>query len=320
MAGAPARLAYAERLYVAFVLRQLEDLSLRIWDGGDEGPESALATVQRLLDALNGHAGSIVLVRDARWLLHTAQGSLTGRLDPYFTIADRIAGSFTTATRLEIHMAGAKLAGGHLRSQLRHRMADLDRAAEDPLVLAMTRNSNAMDLALLVRDLGPLLEAYKDACACGVTDARRDLADAIVQGLSADPELLVMRLDLLEPYTMIEDLFIRVDADGHAACTGAGARHLAALASVRLAHRRTRRGAERRRPRVRSGARHVFAFGADLRLLRGLDVEYRGRVASWRRRYGAEPGWDVCSHRSGPGATIEQPGSRRVGRVGTADV
>src|SRR4029078_9217991 len=40
------------------------------------------------------------------------------------------------------------------------------------------------------------------------TQARHSLADAILQGLSADPELLLTRLDLLGPSTMIEDLFI----------------------------------------------------------------------------------------------------------------
>ena len=229
--GARARLAYADRLYAVFILHQLEDLSLRIWDADGADADAALGTLQRLMDGVNAPAGSLVLLRDARWLLHTAQGPLTSRLDPYFAIADRIDASFTGATLVGIHAAGAKLAGGHLRSQRRHRMADLQRDAADPLVLAMTRNSNAMDLALLVRDLVPLLEAYKDACGAGPREERQDLADAIVQGCSADPELLLTRLDLLEPYTVIEDVFIRVEADRHLSHTPAGERHLATLAS-----------------------------------------------------------------------------------------
>jgi hypothetical protein len=229
--GASARRVYADRLYAAFMLHQLEDLSLRIWDAEGDGPDAALRTIQRLLDALNGPGASIVLLRDARWLLQTAQGPLTKRLEPYFTLAGKIARSFTDADRLEIHKAGARLAGGHLRSQLRHRMAELGRAAEDPLVLAMTRNSNAMDLALLIRDLLPLLQAYKDASADGPIETRLDLADAIVQGCSADPELLLTRLDLLEPYTMIEDVFVRVEGNGRAAWTDAGEVHRGALAS-----------------------------------------------------------------------------------------
>ena len=83
---------------------------------------------------------------------------MTRRLEPYFKIAERISASFTGARRLEIHKAGALLTGGHLRAQLRHRALEADRPADDPQVLAVTRNSNSMDAALLVRDLVPLLE------------------------------------------------------------------------------------------------------------------------------------------------------------------
>ena len=77
-------------------------------------------------------AGADALVRDARWLIQTAQGPLTRRLEPYFRIAERISASFTTARRLEIHKAGAMLTSGHLRSQLRHRAAETDRPVDDP--------------------------------------------------------------------------------------------------------------------------------------------------------------------------------------------
>src|SRR5204863_7473738 len=164
--------------------------------------------IQALLDALNAAPAADALVRDARWLIQTAQGPLTRRLDPYFRIAERISSSFTTSGRLEIHKAGAVLTGGHLRSQLRLRAAEADRPADDPGVLATTRNSNSMDAALLVRDLVPLLGAY------GTGNDRLDLADAILQ-VSADPELFLTRLDLLTPSTMIEDLFIQGGVDGH---------------------------------------------------------------------------------------------------------
>jgi len=65
-----------------------------------------------------------------------------------------------------------------------------------------------MDVALLVRDLVPLLEAYNAACARQDIQSSQALADAIVQGVSADPELLLTRLDLLGPSTMIEEFFI----------------------------------------------------------------------------------------------------------------
>ena len=110
--------------------------------------------------------------------------------------------------RLEIHKAGAVLAGGHLRSQLRHLSGRTGWAFDDPQLLALTRSSNSMDMALLVRDLVPLLDAYSEACVRQDSHARLALTDAILQGLSADPELLLTRLDLLGPSTMIEDLFL----------------------------------------------------------------------------------------------------------------
>jgi hypothetical protein len=135
----------------------------------------------------------------------------------------------TTDDRIELHKAGARLAGGHLRSQLRYRAQELGCATDDPQVLAVTRNSNSMDMALLVRDLGPLLEAYKTACGQADLDERLDLADAILQGLSADPELLLVRLDILAPSTMIEDVFLERGPDGSLAYHEFGRDHVDAL-------------------------------------------------------------------------------------------
>jgi len=220
--GRNGRLGYARVLYGVFMLRQLEALSLRVWDDGNERAGERLTGVQGLLDRLNSAAAPPLLIRDARWLMQTAQGPLTRHLAPYFRIADRIAASFSDRCRLEIHEAGAKLAGGHLRSQLRYRSAERGLAPDDPAVLALTRNSNSMDGALLLRDLTSLLEAYEAACQAGDRDGpalserratreskgRADLADAILQGLSADPELFVTRLDLLGPCTAIDYLFV----------------------------------------------------------------------------------------------------------------
>jgi len=202
--GKNGRLAYAQSLYGASVLRQLEYLSLRIWDEGHQTAAERLQQVQRLLDQLNGSV-TAPRVRDARWLIQTAQGPLTRHLKPYFVIADQVAQTFAGADGLEIRKAGAVLAGGHMRSQLRHRSWQTGWAVDDPQLLAMTHLSNSMDLALVVGDLIPLLEAYGLACA-QQGDVRLELADAILQGLSSDPELLLTRLDLLAPATMIEDL------------------------------------------------------------------------------------------------------------------
>ncbi len=215
--GTNGRLAFAQILYAVVMLRQLEHLSVRIWDENQDekgvgciapDPFSAerLQQIQRLLDVLN--AGEIRLVRDARWLIQTAQGALTRHVKPYFIKAANISGSFTDTDRIEIHKAGAVLAGGHLRSQLRHLSQRTAWPFDDPQLLALTRSSNSMDMALLVRDLVPLLDAYSAACVRQDGDARLALADAILQGLSADPELLLTRLDLLGPSTMLEELFI----------------------------------------------------------------------------------------------------------------
>jgi hypothetical protein len=221
--GRNVRLRYAAMLYSVFVLRHLERLCLRIWDEGHDEATDRLHEIQVLLDRLNDDTSADALVRDARWLMQTAQGPLTRRLDPYFRIAESISTSFPAATRLEIHKAGAMLTGTHLRSQLCHRASEIDRPADEPGVLAITRNSNSMDAALLVRDLVPLLEAYEAAGS-----GRLDLAGAIFQAVSADPELFLTRLDLLAPCTTIEHLFIRCGEDGRYRHTplGDAQRHL----------------------------------------------------------------------------------------------
>jgi hypothetical protein len=207
--GRNVRLPFAGRVLYVFILRQLQHLSLRIWDEGDAAAAARLQEIQALLDALYGATIGDALVRDARWLIQTAQGPLTRRLDPYFRIAERISASFSNPGGLDIHKAGAVLTSGHLRSQLRHRASETNRPIDDPEVLATTRNSNSMDAALLVRDLVPLLEEYGTA-----EQARPALADAIFQGVSADPELFLTRLDLLGPCTMIEDIFVVAGEDG----------------------------------------------------------------------------------------------------------
>ena len=214
--GRNGRLVYAQSLYAVFMLQQLEQLSLRLWDEGPDRPSSIvqrppsgndraaerLQHVQRLLDLLNAGGRSQLdfrLVRDARWLIQTAQGPLTRHLRPYFITASRVSGSFTDADRIEIHKAGAVLAGGHLRSQLRHLSWDTGWPFDDRRLLALTRISNSMDMALLVRDLVPLLDAYSAACVRQDSKERLSLADAILQGVSADPELLLTRLDSARP-------------------------------------------------------------------------------------------------------------------------
>ena len=58
---------------------------------------------------------------------------------------------------------------------------------------------------------------------------RLELADAICQGISPDPELFLNRVELLGAYSMIEHLFITTDRDGHAVYTPMGRRHVQLL-------------------------------------------------------------------------------------------
>jgi len=227
--GTNARLAFAQSLFACIILRLLQTMALRIWDGSGADAAARLATIQQLLDRLNSAATDGVLVRDARWLVQTGQGAITKHLAPYFDVAVRIADSLPGIDGEVVHAAGALLAGGHLRSQLRHRAAESGLHPQHPDVLATTRNSNSLDVALLVWDLVPLLESYVAAVSAADTASRAGLASVIVQAWSADPELLLARFDLLTPCTMIETLFVERDASGRHRYSETGDRHLRLL-------------------------------------------------------------------------------------------
>src|SRR5262249_52336713 len=144
-----------------------------------------------------------VLVRDARWLIPVAQSPTTDELAPYFEVAEKIAETLSEEDRIETHKAGVRMAGGHLRSQLRHVSVQKGVSLNENSLVLSTRTSNALDLALLVQGLAPLLDAYEHARHSGDGQKRFELADAICQGISPDPELFLNRLDLLGPYSMI---------------------------------------------------------------------------------------------------------------------
>lgn len=238
--GRNGRLAWAQVIYSVFVIRQLENLSLRVWDDGNAQAGDRLQQLQTLLDRLNvsdTRRSRAVFVRDIRWLVQSAQGALTKHLEPYFRIAERISLSFTDSVRLGIHAAGAELAGGHLRSQIRYRASETNRSIDDPENLAVARNSNSMDTALLVRDLVALLKRYDRVCAKeGETpngEMRLELADAILQGISSDIELFLTRLDVLAPATMIEHLFVERGEGGRVQCSSLGRAHIDYLGQYR---------------------------------------------------------------------------------------
>jgi hypothetical protein len=226
--GRNGRVHYAHTLFNLYVIRCLELLSMRLWDSGSSSAGDRLSQIQGVLDELwtNSTADQPVLVRDARWLIQMAQSPATDELGAYFAVAEKIADTLSEGDRIEIHKAGVRMAAGHLRSQIRY--ASMKKAVpldEKSLVLS-TRNSNALDFALLIQDLVPLLEAYERACHSDDGQKRLELADAICQGISPDPELFLNRVELLGAYSMIEHLFVTTDRDGHVVYSPMGQRHV----------------------------------------------------------------------------------------------
>jgi hypothetical protein len=233
--GHSGRVRYAHTLFNLYVIRCLALLSMRLWDAGSSSApdrvEDRLSQVQGLLDQLwrITPANQPLLVRDARWLIPVAQSPTTYELAGYFEVAEQIAEIPSEEDRYEIHKAGVRMAGGHLRSQLRHVCMQKGVSLDDNSLVLRTRKSNALDIALLIQSLVPLLEVYEHTWHSGDTQKRLELADVICQGVSPDPELFLNRLDLLGPYSMIEHLFITTDGDGHVAYTPTGRRHVRLL-------------------------------------------------------------------------------------------
>ena len=229
--GRNGRLRYAHALFNLYVMRCLTLLSMRIWDAGSTDASARLSQIQGMLDQLwkTTAADQPVLMRDARWLTQLAQSPATDELRVYFDVVARIDDTLSDEDRLAIHRAGARMAGGHLRSQLWHYTVKNAVAIDDRNLVLNTRTTNALDFALLVQDLVPLLEAYESAVRDDEPRRRADLAAAICQAISPDPELFVHRVELLGAYSMIEDVFITTDADGHAVYTSQGHRHVQRL-------------------------------------------------------------------------------------------
>src|SRR5215813_1540614 len=270
--GRNGRVRYAHMLFNLYVIRCLELLSMRMWDAGTSSAGSRLAQVQDVLDELwrIKAADQPVLVRDARWLMQTAQSLATDDLGAYFGVAEQMAGSFSEEDQIEIHKAGVRMAAGHLHSQIRYRsVKEAVPLAEKSLILS-TRDSNALDFALLIQELVPLLEAYEDACHRDDSRKRLELADAICQGISPDPELFLNRVELLSAYSMIEPLFITTDREGHAVYTPVGRRHLQLLQEYEARIGRTSKRLYDDCPRFRpvAGAYSpygvLYGFSADL--------------------------------------------------------
>ena len=238
--GRSGRMHYAHTLFNLYVLRYLQFLSMRIWDAvpavgkQDEDPNSAggrLAEIQGLLKALwsSSPADQPVLVRDARWLIPLAQSLITDELAPYFEVAQQVTETLPEADALEIQKAHVRMLGGHLTSQIRYYCTKDGVSINQHSVVLRTRTSNALDLGLLVQNLVGLLQAYDRALRSGDERMRLDLAGAIYQGISPDPELFLNRVDMLSAYSMIEHVFIATDGQGHVVYSPAGQRHVQML-------------------------------------------------------------------------------------------
>jgi hypothetical protein len=229
--GRNGRVRYAHTLFNLYLIRHVALLSMRTWDAGSSSAGNRLAQSQGVLDGLwkIAPADQPVLVRDVRWLIPVAQSYATDDLSPYFEVAQEIAEKLAEDDRIGIHNAVVRMAGGHLRSYLHYYITQKGVPLDDGRLVLITRKSNALDFSLLIHGLVPLLEAYERAARSGDREKRLELADAICQGVSPDPELFVIRVDLLSAYTMVEHLFTTTDRDGHVVYTPMGQRHVPLL-------------------------------------------------------------------------------------------
>jgi hypothetical protein len=229
--GRNGRMHYAHTLFNLYIIRCLEFLSMRLWDEHPGSAGGRLAEIQGVLDELwrSSPADQPVIVRDARWLIPLAQSLITDELAAYFEVARQVTETLPEADALAIQKAHVRMLGGHLTSQIRHYCTKDGVSVNEPSVVVRTRTSNALDFALLVQGLVALLKAYDRALLSGDERMRLDMAGAVFQGISADPELFLNRVDLLRAYTMIEHVFIATDGESQVAYSPLGQRHVQLL-------------------------------------------------------------------------------------------
>jgi len=226
--GRNGRIRYAHTLFDLYLIRQLQLLSLRLWDDGSSSAGERLVLLQAVLQELwqSAPADQPVLVQNACWLIPLAQSPTTDELAAYFETAKQVAETLEAEDRLEIQKAHVQMIGGHLRSQIRHYCVKDGVSINETSVVLRTRTSNALDFALLIQHLVSLLDGYEHARETGDGVTRLELAAAICQGISPDPELFLNRIDLLGACSMIEHLFIDMDREGRVDYTPMGRRHL----------------------------------------------------------------------------------------------
>lgn len=223
--GRNGRVRYAQTLFNLYVVRCLTLLDMRVCDAGAGLAGERLARLQQVLDTLwkSSPTDQPTLVRDVRWLVPVAQSPTTDDLSSYFEAARRFEECLPASDSLEVHKASVLMAGGHLRSQLRYFTMN-GQSLDDSELILTTRGSNALDCAMTVQHLVPLLAAYRQAIQQGQAESRRELAAIICQGISVDPELYVNRLDLLGAYSVVAPLFVTWTGE-KPVLTPAGQRH-----------------------------------------------------------------------------------------------
>ena len=174
-----ARVAIAILLDYYFV-HLLGLLALRAWDEGD--PNANLDAITRLLGHLQGPQGSgQMFARDAEGLIIIA----TSHFEPDITAYDRLLARVRLLDRKHrqnLAMTHAAVLGCHLRFGLEVTCADNVRALRD---------DNVPDYPWLCEAVATLAEAYACAVAKGDREERRRISEAVLLGLTPDPDALL---------------------------------------------------------------------------------------------------------------------------------
>ncbi|MBX7184012.1 MAG: hypothetical protein K1Y01_02610 [Vicinamibacteria bacterium] len=155
-------------------------LALRAWDEGDA--DRNLGEVTRLLRRLQDAEGSgQVFARDAEGLIIIATSHFEPDIAAYDRLLERVR-RLGTEHRVNLAAAHAAILGCHLRFGLEVTCASNLRALRD---------DNVPDYPWLCEAVATLLEAYAAAAAKGDASGRRRMSEAILLGLTPDPDALL---------------------------------------------------------------------------------------------------------------------------------
>lgn len=245
-----ARVAIAILLDYYFV-HLLGLLALRAWDEGD--PNANLDAVTRLLGHLQGPQGSgQMFAREAEGLIIIA----TSHFEPDLTAYDRLLARVRLLNpehRLNLAVTHAAILGCHLRFGLEVTCAGSVRALRD---------DNVPDYPWLCEAVATLLEAYVAAVARGDDAQRGWISEAILLGLTPDPDAL---LGSAPPESLL-------------ACEDRRPR----LRELFAAHRSDlREDFEAHRPSPTAYSPFSFTFNFPHNLVKGVVVDAAFRGAPW---------------------------------------